>query len=200
VLEDAGERLKWAWERDMKYPNSYPLNTSFAFHEIKGRIVELRSPSQAEKKTLKLALVRHPPPRSFSDLVGNGTIRAVYEEQNVGSYVDALARARSGDKSATRAFQEILNAVEAAYYIEHFGVDAAQKPRVHFLHGKLLAIADLSGVSDLTPTGFVEFLDDLCPCRKKHTPDAIRKLRKRHPVRRRQSPPDSGSLKGSPPL
>jgi hypothetical protein len=178
-LETFGERLKRAWERDMEYPNSYPLNTHFAFQEIKGWIVGLQSGSQGNKKALKLALLRQPPPKRFSELVADGTIRAVYEEQNGGSFIDALARARSGDKSATRAFRKILNAVEAAYYIEHFGDDTAPKPRVNFLHRNLLEIADLSHLSDLTHEGVVEFLDDLCPCRKKHKPDAIRKLRRR---------------------
>jgi hypothetical protein len=180
VLEDAEERLEQAWQLDLTYPNSYPLNTKHAFQEVKERILECQPQgrSQVSSKALKLGLLRTPPPKHFSDLVADGTIRAVYEEQNTGSYIDALRRARSGEKTATRAFRKILNAVEAAYYVEHFGDDAAPKPRVHFLHRNLLEIAD-----SLDPNwrheAIVDFLDYLCPCHKKHGLDAIRKLRQR---------------------
>lgn len=181
MLMDGGEQLAWAWELDMEHPNSYPLNTYHAFHEIKKRIAERRPQNRAEmpNTTLQRGIRRTPPPESFSQLVGEGTIRAVYEEQNGGSYIDALKRARSGGKSATQAFRKILNAVEAAYYIEHGGDDSAPKPRVNFLHRNLLEIADLLLLSELTHEGLVEFLDDLCPCGKRHKPDAIRKLRQR---------------------
>lgn len=177
---DGGEQLAWAWELDMEYPNSYPLNTYHAFHEIKKRIGELGLQNRAEmpNRTLQRGIRRTPPPKSFSELVGEGTIRAVYEEQNVGSYIDALKRARSGDKSATSAFRKILNAVEAAYYVEHFGDDTAPKPRVHFLHRNFLEIADLLD-RKWRHEGLVEFLEDLCPCHKRHSLDAIRKLRQR---------------------
>jgi hypothetical protein len=181
ALMNSGEQLAWAWELDMEYPNSYPLNTHHAFHEIKTRVGECQSQNRAQmpNATLRRGIRRALPPRSFSELVGEGTIRAVYEEQNVGNYIDALKLARSGDKSATRTFRKILNAVEAAYIIEHCGDDSAPKPRVNFLHRNLLEIADLLHLNDLTHDGLVEFLDDLCPCGKRHKRDALRKLRQR---------------------
>lgn len=98
VLMNGGEQLTWAWEVDMEYPNSYPLNTYHAFHEIKKRIGECRSQDRGQTPitTLQRGIRRKPPPKNFSELVGEGTIRAVYEEQNVGSYIEALKRARSG--------------------------------------------------------------------------------------------------------
>jgi hypothetical protein len=40
VLDDAAARLAWAWEIDMRHPEAYPLNTSYASGEIKGWIRE----------------------------------------------------------------------------------------------------------------------------------------------------------------
>jgi len=187
VLDDAAARLEWAWEVDMKYPRSYPVNTDYAFYEIKEWIEECQRGSQPETERKPLILRRSRPPKNFSELVDDGIIRAVFEDQNVGSYNDALKCAASGDKSAHRTFRKILKAVEPAYLISHFGEEHAPRPRVHFLHRNLLEIADLLHLSDLTHEGIVEFLDDHCPCRKRHTPDAIRKLRKRV-VRRRPKP------------
>jgi hypothetical protein len=186
VLEDAEARLEWAWEVDMKHPQSFPVNTSYAFHEIKEWIAECpqRGQPEVERKVLRLPLPRSRPPKHFSDLVEDGVIRAVFEDQNVGSYDDALKRAGSGDTSAHRTFRKILKAVEPAYLISHFGDDFAPKPRVHFLHRNLLELVDFLHLNDLTHEGIVEFLDDLCPCRRRHTPDAIRKLRKRAVGRR----------------
>jgi hypothetical protein len=179
VLEDAAARLEQAWEWDKKHPRSFPVNTNYAFYEIKEWIEGCQRGEQPEVKRTGLRLPRWRPPRRFSDLVDDGVIRAVFEDQTVGSYDDALKRAASGDKSAHRTFRKILNAVEPAYLISHFGDDAAPKPRVHFLHRNLLEIAALLLPSDLTSEGIVEFLDDLCPCGREHKPDAIRKLRKR---------------------
>jgi hypothetical protein len=183
VLGDAAERLEWAWDLDMKYPKSYPVNTDIAFYEIKGWIEECRQEGQAdgqpqvESKGIKL--IRRSPPRSFSELVGENAIRIAYEGQNVNTYRDALRIAASGDRLAGFTFRKILNAVRAAYSIERYGPDAAPKPKVHFLHRRLLEIAESLDLNDLTHEGIVEFLDDLCPCGKIHKQDAVRKLRMR---------------------
>lgn len=163
----------------MKYQKSFPVNTNYAFGEIKEWIDECRRGGKPEIERKGLRLRRSRPPKRFSELVDDGVIRAVFENQNVGSYSDALKLAASGDKSAHFTFWKILKAIEPAYLISHFGDDAAPKPKVNFLHRNLLDLADLLRLSDLTHEGIVEFLDDLCPCRKRHTADAIRKLRKR---------------------
>lgn len=185
VLDDAAARLAWAWKVDVKYPKSYPANTSYAFDEITNWIREAQRHGLKNEGT-KLRLLRSRPPRRFSDLVDDRTLRAVYEDQNTGSYLDALKCARSGDKSAPYIFRKILKAAEWAYFIGHFGDDFAPRPRVNFLHRNLLKIAELLQLTDLTHKGLVEFLDDLCPCGHGHRLDAVRKLRKRF-MRRRPS-------------
>jgi hypothetical protein len=187
VLENAAARLEWAWNLDLKSPKSYPWNTYYSFHEINEWIEECQRKGQPEVERKGLRLRRSRPPRRFSELVDEGVIKAVYEDQNAGSYNDALKCAASADKSAHRTFRKILNAVEPAYLISHFGDDFAPKPRVHFLHRNLLELAESLLLSDLRHEGIVEFLDDLCPCRKRHTADAIRKLRKRAVGRRPKS-------------
>ncbi len=182
VLDDAVARLRWAWDQDLKHPKSYPVNTSYAFGEIGQWVRETQSDSAGERKTGKVPRFR--PPRRFSDLVDDRTLKALYEEQNSGSYFEALKCAASADKSAHFVFHKILKLVEPAYVIGHFGDGLAPKPRVHFLHRNLLEIADLIHLSVLTHKGIIEFLDDLCPCGKVHRTDAIRKLRKRFPRRR----------------
>jgi hypothetical protein len=176
ALEGDAETLAWTWKRDMESPKSYPINTDYAFWQIKQRIRNSKlSRPQTEQKLSGLP-PPPPPPKQFSKLVYEGTICAAYEDQNAGRYIDALKQAALGDHAA---FHKILNAIDRAYLIEHFGLDAAPKPRNHFLHRNLLEIADLLGVSDMKHEGILEFLDDLCPCGKMHRPDAIRKLRKR---------------------
>ena len=163
----------------MKYPKSFPVNTNYAFGEINKWIDDCRRKGEPEIERRRLGIPRPRSPKRFSDLVGDGVIRAVFEDHNVGSYSDALKLAASGNKSAHRTFWKILKAIEPAYFISRFGDDAAPKPKVNFLHRNLLKIADSLDLSDLTHEGIVEFLDDLCPCRKKHTAGAIRKLRQR---------------------
>jgi hypothetical protein len=179
VLDDAAARLAWAWTVDMKYPKSFPMNTSFAFDEINEWIKECQRGGEPKVERKGLPNPRSRSPKRFSDLVDDRVIRAVFEDQNVGSYSDALKLADSGDKAAHFTFRKILKAVAPAYRICHFGDDAAPKPRVHFLHRRLLELATSLDLSDLTHEGIVEFLDDLCPCGKRHTADAIRKLRER---------------------
>jgi hypothetical protein len=179
VLDEAAERLAWAWEVDMRYPRSFPMNTSHAFDEIDEWIKECQRGGEPKVGRKGLPLSRSRTPKRFSDLVDDRLIRAVFEDQNVGSYSDALKLADSGDKAAHFTFRKILKAVTPAYLISHFGDDFIPKPRVHFLHRALLELAESLHINDLKHEGIVEFLDDLCPCHKRHTADAIRKLRKR---------------------
>lgn len=143
--------------------------------------MEIEQQLQAQPKVQKSFKLPPPPPppKRLSELVDEKTIRTVYEQQNAGTYREALKLAASGDRKASLAWRKILHAVEAAYFINHYGDDAAPKPRVHFLHRELLEIADATDLKELTHQGFAEFLDDVCPCDKNHKTDAIRKLRKR---------------------
>lgn len=179
VLEESAQRLKWAWEIDKKDPKSYPLNTDYAFAKIERQLSrDTGEESQIEPQARELP-PRPAPPKRLSDLLGEKTIKAIYEQQNDGSYEVALRLAASGERKGSIAWRKILLAVNAAYLICVYGVEFVPKPRVQFLHRNLLEIADSTELSDLTHEGIVEFLDDLCPCGKRHKPEAIRKLRKR---------------------
>jgi hypothetical protein len=176
VLEEGAETLKWAWGADNEDPKSYPQNTGFAFHQIKKQIGQSQRPQEAaEPKHLKLS-APPPPPKRFSELIDDATIKTVYESQNANSYKNALEGASRGDHST---FRKIVRAIEKVYVIDRVGIEAAPPPRIHFLHRNLLEIAKLSGLNDLTDEGLLEFLEDLCPCGKVHQPDATRKFRKR---------------------
>jgi hypothetical protein len=174
VLEEAAEALDWAWKRDQKDPESYPINTWYRFVQIEeqlegqsnvGKGIKLPPPS--------------PPPQTFCELVDDEIIGAVYEEQNEGTYKGALKQAAAEHGEGTSAWRKILRAVDGAYAVSYYGLEHAPKPRVHFLHRNLLAIVDSEHLRGLTLDGIVEFFDDVCPCGKKHQPDALRKLRKR---------------------
>jgi hypothetical protein len=183
VLEKVAERLEWEWKTDMEDPKSYPMNTDYAFAQIKRQITEgSRGRTQIAQQTIELP-PSLPPPTHLSELVDERTIRAVYEQQNDGTYQDALKLAVSGDSQGFSAWRKILHAVSTAYLIDRYGHELAPKPRIQFLHRKLLEIADVAGLKELTHQGIVEFLDDLCPCGKKHKVDAIRKLRQRMAVK-----------------
>ena len=63
---------------------------------------------------------------------------AAYEDQNEGSYEDALIEARGGFGAGYRAMRKITRALDLAYLIIYQGIEQAPKPRVHFLHRSLL--------------------------------------------------------------
>jgi hypothetical protein len=179
VLEDLARRLNWAWETDRKDAKSYPINTHAVFAKIKTQLSKIsRDKSKSELQTPRSVPAGRVPKR-LSDLVDERTIKAVYQEQNDGSYYAALKIAAYDNRKGASAWRKILLAVNAAYPICVYGVDFIPKPRVQFLHRNLLQIADALGVPDLTHAGMVEFLNDLCPCGNRHKPDTIRKLRAR---------------------
>jgi len=174
VLGEGAKRLKRAWTLDKKDPGSYPMNTAMIFAEIeealKGR-TGLRTRSKAPPPP--------PPSESLAELVDEKVIAAVYEDQNEGSYKNALKQASEGFGKGAKVWRKISRAVDAAYLIQHLGIEFAPKPRVHFLHRNLLSLAESRHLGGFTLEGVVEFLNDMCPCGKKHNEDAIRKLRKR---------------------
>jgi hypothetical protein len=175
VLENAAEGLAWAWNVDnKKSPETFPVNTWYQFVQIE---------EQLENKPIVRKGIKvpppPPPPKKLSDLLDDATIKSAYEDQNEGSYEDALTAARGGFDAGYRAMRKILRAMDVAYVTSYHGLDHAPRPRVHFLHRSLLGIVDSQHLCDLTQAGIVEFFDDVCPCGVKHRPDAIRKLRKR---------------------
>jgi hypothetical protein len=112
-------------------------------------------------------------------LLDEKIMRAIYEDQHSDNYDAAIRLASSKQRGATKAFPKLLQAAEAAYLVDTFGLHVMRPPRIHFLHRGFLDIAELLGVDDLTNRGLEEFFEDLCPCKKKHNAEAIRKLRKR---------------------
>lgn len=175
LLEGTADQLRNTWQWEARNPKSYPLNSSYVISTTKSN---LRGDSP--RKLSKIAYLTKP--RHFSELLPEVQIKATYEDHNSGSYEEALAIAcEEPTKESWAAFQKILRAMERVYLASYFGVEMLPAPKVNFLHRKLLEIADLAGLGDLTYAGLVEFLNDLCPCGKKHTKEAIRKLRKRLP-------------------
>ena len=163
----------------MQSPKSYPVNTDYAFCEIKRQITDsFRSKSAIVKRIVKLP-PPPPPPRCLSELVDERTIMTLYEEQNDGSYRDALRQAASGNKKSYLVWRKIWRAVDAAYQVGCYGIELAPLPRVHFLHRNILEIANLAGLGIMTHEGMAEFFADTCPCGKEHKCEAIRKLRRR---------------------
>jgi len=180
-LEKAAEQLAWAWKHDKKQPNSYPTRTYFSLCDIKEQL-QGRLPSRAGVKLPPPP----PPPQRLSDLLREETVKALYEEQNEGSYEEALKEAASGKyDNGYKAWKRILRSVDAAYWVLFYGLEHGPKPKVNFLHRELLEIAKLAGRGDLNLEGIVEFLDDICPCGKGHRQDAIRKLRVRQTARQK---------------
>jgi hypothetical protein len=174
VLKDAAKGLAWAWKLDRKSPRSYPVNTWFLFVQIE-ELLKSESGMQTVKKPLPAPRV----PQRLSDLVKERTIKAAYEDHNEGSYENALRQAAQGYDEGHSAWRKIMRAVDVAYLISHYGIESAPKPKVQFLHRKLLEIVESEHLGGMKLGAIVEFFDDVCPCRKNHKPDAIRKLTKR---------------------
>lgn len=175
-LENAARELKESWSIDGGDPRSYPFMSEIVLNELRDRI-------RNRPRSTKLPPAPEPQPESepetLMDLIEEKIVRAVYEDQNSGSYKAALKRASLGGKRGLAVWRKILRSIDRAYDIGIHGAEVAPMPRVHFLHRELLEIARLLKMDDLTSEGFVEFFDDMCPCGKKHHADAIRKLGQR---------------------
>lgn len=174
VLEEGAKGLQWAWKVDKQDRKRFPVNTWFLFVQIDEQLKN----KPVVRRGIKLP-TPPPPPQKLSDLVPERAIKAAYEDHNEGSYEDALRRAATGEDEGYAALRKIVRALDVAYVFRFHGFEFAPMPRVHFLHRKLLEIADAEPLRDLTLEGIVEFFDDVCPCGKKHKADAIRKLRNR---------------------
>ena len=113
------------------------------------------------------------------DLIDEKIVKAVYEDQNSGSYKDAIRKASAGGKRGFAIWRKILRSIDRAYGIGIYGIEVVPMPKVHFLHREFLNIVNLLKLDDMTSEGLAEFFDDLCPCGKKHRAETIRKLGKR---------------------
>lgn len=174
MLEEAARGLRWAWRVDGESPKKFPVNTWYMFIQIDEQLKNI----PMSRTGIKIP-PPPPPPEKLSDLLQEPTIRAAYQDQHDGSYEDALRQAAKGQGEGYSAWRKIMRALDLAYVIMYQGLDFAPMPRVHFLHRSLLEVADSEHLCDLNLNGIVEFFEDVCPCGKKHQPDAIRKLRKR---------------------
>jgi len=184
ILDDAAGWLRQAWQSDSEDPKSYPINTSHAFAEIEHGLKDRWRPPEPPKPS-KLPEPRTREPQSLLDVVDEDVIAAVFEDQNEISYPAALKTARTdGWGKGFAMWHKIVRATEATYRIDYFGIECVPRPRTQFLHRNVLMLVQASGLADLTVPGLIEFFDDICPCRKKHNADAIRKLRARWLSRR----------------
>jgi hypothetical protein len=181
ILEQLAAELRSTWAVDSETPKLYPFVTHDLFSGAKLRLVDEAKLRLVDKAPAKRKMGKLPPagprPKHFAALFGEKTIKAVYEDKYSDSYDEAIKLAGSGERGFGKAFHKLLKAAETAYLIG-MGCEIPA-PRIHFLHRELLDIADLLDLDDLTNKGLEEFFEDLCPCRKKHNAEAIRKLRKR---------------------
>jgi len=178
ILLKVTNRLKNASKWDRKDPDDYPINTYWALAEIENSL---------SKQLLVKGSLRYyknaRKPRRLADLVEDGAIASVWEDQNSGTFADALRQAAVIDddnaKQCWKVFQSIIRAMESAYLSEFLGWEFLRKPRVNILHTGLNRIAIAGGLKDQTRQGFAEFLDDLCPCGIKDHSGAVRQLSRR---------------------
>lgn len=175
-LESAAKELRECWSIDSGDPRLYPFMSEIVLNELRDRIRD-------RPRSTRLPPTPEPQPQiepeRLTDLIEEKVVKAVYEDQNTGSYKDALSKASAGGKRGLTVWRKILRSIDRAYEIGIHGAEVVPMPRVHFLHRELREIAKLLKMGDLTSEGFVEFFDDMCPCGKKHNADAVRKLGKR---------------------
>jgi hypothetical protein len=186
LLWEAKKQLKDAWKWDQQYPKTYPINTSYALSEVRAKLS-----MQARSRHVKI-LSRLKKPRKLADLVPEKLIKTIWEEQNRGTYLDALRRAAVVDfkkhKESWKVFQGIVRAMETAFLVNFLGHEVLPKPKVSILHRGLNQIARDVRLQGLTGSGFAEFLDDLCPCGIMNHEGAVRKLWRRSPLIRLSKP------------
>jgi hypothetical protein len=175
LLEEAARCLSEAWAADSRDPEHYPLESSYIVGQVKAML--RNDPSRKNP-----IIAKRTKPQRFADLFSEEDIKFVFEDHNSGSYEDALVAVWEDQGVKSRAaLRKIFRAIEKVYLWTYGGLELLPAPRVHFLHRRLLDIVNLAGMSEQTPEGIAEFLDDVCPCGKKHTDQAIRKLKKRLP-------------------
>ena len=175
VLNKYAKSLSWAWDHDRKYPKDFPINTWWVFVQLEDQLKDDGKPKP------KARLPKPTVPKTFAEFIPENTLKAAYEDHYEGSFNDALKLAGKGFNEGYRAWRKIQHALKITYLICYQAIDSAPMPRVHFLHRRLLLISECEHLHGLTKEALVDFFDDLCPCGKSHSAEAIRKLRKRTP-------------------
>jgi hypothetical protein len=176
VLTDAAPVLRYAWERDQKNRTKYPVDTWANFYVLFDAL-DLRTRKRSGRGIRLSQLL--PGAQTLSGLLDETVIKTVYEENNAGSYENSLNDARQEYGKGKKTWKKIHKALATTYTVMYEGLEYAPKPRNDFLHSNLLKVAELAGLGDLNNAGLAEFFDDTCPCRKRHTSEAIRKIRER---------------------
>lgn len=184
AFEESAGRLNRAWAVDKKNRNSYPRYTDREFSRIRHRLGLISRVSPGVEQHAEELPSPPVPPTRLSDLLHEKTIKAVFEDQNGGSYEDALRLAIGEDPRSAAAWRKILQAVDAAFRTRYYGDEFIPRPRVQFLHRNLLELAAIMEIDDVKYEALAEFFDDLCPCGERHKEDAVRKLRKRWQLRK----------------
>jgi len=170
-MEEAKEDLRFAWETDKKYSKSFPVNTDDVLFQTLRRLVRRGS---EQREPVKRPLPKSDPPaKRLFDLINEKIVRTLYEQQNADSYKQVLREASQGGRYGSTAFHKILRCLMPAYMIEFYGMDLP-RPKIHILHRGLLGIAEQLIIEETD--GIVEFLDDVGPCGKTHSNEALRKL------------------------
>ena len=170
-LEGAVKELKETWSLESGDSRSYPFVTLILLNELKGRIA-----NQIRSTKLPAVPKPRPEPEKLMDLIEEKIVKAVYEDQNSGSYKDALKKASAGGRQGHAVWRKVLRSIDRAYVIGIDGLDFVPMPKLNVLHRELLDIMKLLKINDITREGFAEFFDDMCPCGENHKPDTIRKL------------------------
>jgi hypothetical protein len=176
LLWEAKKLLKTSWAYDCRDPKHYPINTSYAFAQIKQTLT-----NKPHDRSAKIELRKWGRPRTLAELIPEISIKAVWEDYNIGSFREAIELAAKVDnvKQSWKAFQTIIRAMETAYIGRFIGPEVLAKPKVNILHTGLDQIAQAAGLEMQTEKGFSGFLDDICPCGLNNHRGAIRKLLRR---------------------
>jgi hypothetical protein len=185
ILWAAKKSLKQAWKEDLKDPKSYPLYTANVLEQIR---------QELEAKKSGRSSARMPDPKRvkrLSDLFPEKTVRMIWKDHHTETFDKALRKATKIDltdisvKESWKSFKAIQRAMEIAYSVTFYGQGVLPRPRNNILHRGLSEIASLDVLKGLKTEAFVEFLDDLCPCRLKNHKGAARKMEYRSPSLRR---------------
>jgi hypothetical protein len=178
ILWKAKETLRAAWEMDLRFRKTYPINTSHALTQIRESLL-----NRGHQKKKRVRMKKPKTPNTLAELIPEKLVRAIWDENHAGSLKGAIARA-SGfgdipDKQSWKAFLQISRTMEIAYKVNRFGHVQLRTPKVAILHSGLDRITKAAGQTGQSDQGFTEFLNDLCPCGLKQHRGAVGKMRGR---------------------
>lgn len=185
ILKKAKRRLSSAWERDRRYPKSFPVHTAAALDSIQAWVQR-----KAPQRPWEVPIASSKLPTTLAELIPEVVVKSIWELRHSGNFKAAIQEAARFDPDhsdrSPRFFKGILWAIERAYWVHMWGDDLLPTPKVNILHHRLGEIAKASGFGDQTGAGFAQFLDDFCPCGIKSHREAVRKMRSRIQTRSRE--------------